>query len=241
MEPEFPPSGRITDGVYYPVLETREVLWEAPGSGRWIARLWDTWKFVIAQPSFFFAALKAEGGVARALLFALVFVTVGELAAMVNGGLAEASLLEFVRGWVNPHDFDMVRRATGGALVGQIALLPVYVGSAMTVVAAHAMIYFLASWLVEAPGRFENVLKVACYAQATHLFSVVPVIGCLCVQPFYYLFLVFLGLRYAAGQTTGQALFAVFFPFFVILFLLGGGFFDLLLVESGLALILHGS
>lgn len=241
MEPEAPLPGRITNGIYHPALETREVLWEAPGGGRWFARLWDTWKFSIAQPSFFFAALKSEGGTGRALLFALVFVTVGESAAIVNGGFGEAFLLEYVRGFLTPQEFELVRGSTGGVMAGQVLLLPVYVVSALSVVLAHVLAYLLATWLLAAPGRFETVFKVVCYAQATHLFSVVPVVGCACVQPFYYLLMVFLGLRYAAGQTTGQALFAVFFPFFLILFLVGGGLFDWLLVEVGLSLALPGS
>ncbi len=238
---EAPRPGGIVRGVYYPAVQTREIPWEKPGGGNATARLWATWKFVTGQPGFFFATLSGATGVGRALLFSFVFVAIGQAAALLHGEMAHATMLEWVRGMLTEEEFRVLAGTTGGMMLGQLMLFPVWVISAVSVMLVHAAGYHLAAWLV-APGcRFDHTLRVVCYAQSTHLFSLIPVLGCVCVQPFYYLLLVFLGMRTSAGLTTGQALFVVFFPILLIVFIVGGVLFEWILVEVVLNLVLPGA
>lgn len=230
-EPAIDRCGRIVDGIYYPPADPREVLWELPAPGRWRARWWDAWKFVSFSPSAFFATLRPEAGAGRAILFALPCVAIGQAVAIAHGGWLEGILVDQMRRLVTAEEFAAVRGLTQGVLVSQVVLFPVGVISAMSLLCVQAGGYVLAGWLLGRPARFELALRVTCYAQSTHLFSLVPALGCLCVQPFYYVFLIFLGLKYAAGWTTGQALFGVALAPLILVLFVGGGMYNLLAVS----------
>jgi len=234
-------AGRIVDGVYYPPIETRDILWEVPGAGGRFRRLWDTWKFVIAQPSFFFATMRADTGLGRAVGFAAIFVAVGQAAGMVHGSMLGEGLL----GWLEDFwfsqgmpmgDFEDVKAQMRLVFASQLMSLPLTIVSALLVLFAHAFAYWLAAWAVGG-ASFPALLKVTCYAQATHLFSLIPFLGCACVQPFYYMLLCFLGFRYAAGLSLGRSLLVVFAPLLGTFFACGGLLFNALLVEVILHLV----
>ncbi len=259
-----PIPGRITGGVFYPEIETRSVLWEEPGGVGWFPRLHDTWTFVVAQPAGFFAALPQQGKWSRAFGFAVLAIAVGQVCALVMGRAVLAPVVQGLDGVLPADRVADLRGLLVGAVLAQVLLLPLNVVAAVSKMIARALSYALAAWVVGASVPVDRMLRIESYAHATDWMYLGILAVCLPVSafwtptggalvgwgslvflllllpPLYYLLIVFLGLRFLAGLTTGKALFAVFFPFLLIVFAVGGVLFEWLLVEVALHLLLPG-
>ena len=186
----------------------REVPWENRQRLGWWKAIRETWPLVVLRPREFFSSLRPGGGLRHALLWAVLFGSVGFIANFFLNRALEQLLQRFVEKPQMP-------------LPAGFAGHPLFVAGVLVVLAPIAVVtgVFLQSVLLHGSlvvvgARREGVeatLKVMAYAQAPLLLAVFPVLGTFAAWVGSVVIAV-IGCREMHRTTTGKVVLAWLLP-----------------------------
>lgn len=204
-EPTAPPAGAAAGPVP----------WEDPDLG-FAEGIWRTWRESLFEPSRFFARIREQGTVVRALLYYLLVTVAASFVTLLweTQGLTLARIAGYAR---------MGESAAAGPVISFV-LAPFL---ALFLLLVLTLVFHLGALMV-APGRrgMGATAKVVCYASGPSVLAVVPILGT-AVGAVWSLVLQVVGLREAHRTDTWRAIFMVFWlwlAFFLLGFLLAALF-----------------
>lgn len=198
---EVPPAGGTGPGG--PPWERRQQVGLA-------AAFVETTQQVLTGPGAFFRAMPVTGGIGGPLFYGVLAGYIGLIASGLYRFVLSSTLGASWGGRGGDLDRFMPMLSSGMGLLGQILFGPIAIAVMLFVVAA--IVHLCLMLLGGAGGGFEATLRVAAYAEAAALFSIVPICGDL-IGGIYYVVLLVIGLS-AAHRISGlRALAAVALPF----------------------------
>ena len=184
-----------------------QVPWENPGSHGFLGGLLSTIVQVMSAPIAFFRSMAVSGGLGMPLAFYLLLMELQVLAQhfwRTAGVVPQAQEGLFGQGLIE---------------VGALSLLLFYPAiMAVSLFVLSGVYYACLVALQEETKGYESIVRVVSYSSAPAVLALVPGIGPL-VGMVWQLVCTFLGLREVQETTSGRALFAIFMPFVLLLFL----------------------
>lgn len=179
--------------------------WEdTSGELSFLQRLTETWSESVFHPERFFRHMPAAGNAIKALLYALIFIVMGQSFQI----FWQRSLLQNIEP-ENEFMQALVERVLETSLEAQLIMTPLI--GLLTVFLA-TLIYHICLVLVGAARHgLQATFRVIAYSNGTMLFYVIPFLGQI-LGFVWGLVLMVIGFREAHSTTTGKALLAVFLP-----------------------------
>ncbi|NIQ37277.1 MAG: hypothetical protein GTN81_01605 [Proteobacteria bacterium] len=164
---------------------------------------------VLFRPAGFFSRMPVGGGLGRPLVFALLMGVLGG----VFGLIYQFLMMYFLGSVFSAEGFGTVNVPLMiGSAIGLpiITIIGVFIGSG---------VLHVSLMIVRGNRRgFEATFRVIAYAMSTQMLAIIPLLGGL-VGGIWSLVIEIIGLRESHDITTGRAVFAVFLPILVIVFL----------------------
>ncbi|MBI3181791.1 MAG: YIP1 family protein [Myxococcales bacterium] len=205
--------------------------WERRAELGLVQALWQTWKKTILTPEKFWVALKPDGSVGEAFLYAWILSSLGAvmqfLMGIINVGGGKEQLEQALRQARDlPSEIEGPLRALldnymalmVGILIGSVVLYP------LSYIIGAALLHLGALIFGAAKNGFGATARVAAYAAAPAVLAWIPFVGGLMF--IYILILQAWGIMKAQETTVGRAIGAVlFFPLLVCCCACGIGVF----------------
>lgn len=181
-----------------------------PWENAWLPlaqRLTQTWTDSLFRPVAFFKNMPITGGIALALLYALIF----EIAGNAFYAYWQQALISKVQDymWDIPPEFQSLFSME---FHNQLILAPLFgiIGLFLAAAIYHVSLLILGA----AKNGFEATFRSIAYAQGPLLFYVVPVVGWL-VGWVWSMVLMIIGFRETQETSSTKAVMGVLLPFFV--------------------------
>jgi hypothetical protein len=184
-----------------------EVPWERTDELGFFNALWQTVSGVLLHPHRFFAAVGPGASTMAAWIFGLITGSLGLI-----GGLL-ASYLNFPTGI---EALDTLAGDTGSITANSFIGAPLLISLNCAFSALYCHVLLAASNRRKQP--LSATFRVACYAQAATLLSVVPVIGSI-LSGLWYLYVLITGLGRVHATSRLQTLLLLTLPLVILLFL----------------------
>ncbi len=195
-----------------------EIPWESSTAElTLIQRLTDTWTESMFRPSSFFRKLRRRGSAGKALLYAIVFIIMGQAFAV------------FWQQWFFAHFSDTLSEMFPffsemmlPDFGRQLFLAPIF---ALLGLLIMTLVYHVCLILVGAgKGGMETTFRVLAYTEGAQLWQVLPGLGQI-LAAIWGIVLLIIGLREAHATTTARAVLAFLIPFIACCTLVAGALF----------------
>jgi hypothetical protein len=191
-------------------VQLQRVDWEMRSSCLDLAAFWRTSKSILFRPSAIFSTLDYEGGIGNALVYLLIYGSLGQII-----GRYWITLLGIHYGIIESNAIDNTLRFAGTILLTPVLFL------ALIFVAA-GLVHLVLRILLANRRPFSATFQVMAYASgATSMINLIPFLGRI-VMPLWALVLYFVGLSKAHQTSKAKVVFALLLPL-VILGLLAFG------------------
>lgn len=203
---------------FAPRAVSGSVPWEDPARG-FFDRLLETTKRVLSAPGDFFRHMPVTGGFGRPMMYALLL---GSLAIWV--GVAYQGVSQGVMGMMMPSGGDryaplarMVGSGVGLVMTAVLAPVLVLIGLFLGAGVTHLALVLFGG----AKQGFEATFRVACYAFAPSVITIVPFCGGM-IGGIWRIVVMIIGVSEAHGVSKGVAAAAVLVPLVVLCCCCGG-------------------
>jgi len=189
------------------MAESQRVDWEMRSSWLDVAAFWRTSKSILFRPSAIFSALNYDAGIGSALLYLLIYGSLGQII-----GRYWITLLGIHYGIIESNALDNTLRFAGTILITPFIFL------ALIFVAA-GLVHLVLRILLANRRPFSTTFQVMAYASgATSVVNVIPFLGRI-LMPLWALVLYFVGLSKAHQASKTKVFFALLLPLVILGFL----------------------
>jgi len=189
------------------MAETQRVDWEMRSSWLDVAAFWRTSKSILFRPSAIFSALDYDAGIGSALVYLLIYGSLGQII-----GRYWITLLGIHYGIIESNALHNTVRFAGTILVTPFIFL------ALVFVAA-GLVHLVLRILLASRRPFSATFQVMAYASgATSIVNVIPFLGRI-LMPLWALVLYFVGLNKAHHTSKTKVFFALLLPLVILGFL----------------------
>ncbi len=189
------------------MAESQRVDWEMRSSWLDVAAFWRTSKSILFRPSAIFSALNYDAGIGSALLYLLIYGSLGQII-----GRYWITLLGIHYGIIESNALDNTLRFAGTILITPFIFL------ALIFVAA-GLVHLVLRILLASRRPFSTTFQVMAYASgATSVVNVIPFLGRI-LMPLWALVLYFVGLSKAHQASKTKVFFALLLPLVILGFL----------------------
>lgn len=186
------------------MVKSQRIDWEMRSSWLDVGAFWRTSKSILFRPSAVFSALNYEAGIGNALVYLLVYGSLGQII-----GRYWFTLLGIHYGIIESNALDNTLHFAGTILLTPVLFL------ALIFVAA-GLVHLVLRILLANRRPFSATFQVMAYASAaTSIVNVVPFLGRI-VMPLWALVLYFVGLSRAHQTSKAKVFFALLLPLFVL-------------------------
>jgi hypothetical protein len=189
------------------MAETLRVDWEMRSSWLDVSAFWRTSKSILFRPSAIFSALNYDAGIGSALVYLLIYGSLGQII-----GRYWITLLGIHYGIIESNALDNTVRFAGTILVTPLIFL------ALIFVAA-GLVHLVLRILLASRRPFSATFQVMAYASgATSIVNLIPFLGRI-LMPLWALVLYFVGLSKAHHTSKTKVFFALLLPLVILGFL----------------------
>jgi hypothetical protein len=189
------------------MVQSARVDWEMRSSWLDVAAFWQTSKSILFRPSAIFSALNYDAGIGNALVYLLIYGSLGQII-----GRYWITLLGIHYGIIESNALDNTVRFAGTILLTPVLFL------ALIFVAA-GLVHLVLRMLLASRRPFSATFQVMAYASgATSIINVIPFLGRI-VMPLWTLVLYLVGLSKAHQTSKPKVFFALLMPIVIVGFL----------------------
>jgi hypothetical protein len=182
------------------MVKSQRLDWEMRSSWLDVAAFWRTSKAILFRPSAVFSDLNYEAGIGSALVFLLIYGSLGQII-----GRYWITLLGIHYGIIESNALDNTLHFAGTILLTPVLFLAL-------IFAAAGLVHLVLRMLLASRRPFSATFQVMAYASAaTSIVNVVPFLGRV-VMPLWALVLYFVGLSRAHQTSKAKVFFALLLP-----------------------------
>jgi len=186
------------------MVQSQRVDWEMRSSWLDVAAFWRTSKSILFRPSAVFSALNYDAGIGNALVYLLIYGSLGQII-----GRYWITLLGIHYGIIESNALDNTVHFAGTILLTPVLFL------ALIFVAA-GLVHLVLRILLANRRPFSATFQVMAYAAgATSMVNVIPFLGRI-VMPLWALVLYFVGLSKAHQTSKAKVFFALLLPLVIL-------------------------